>query len=59
MNIKNEGLRILKKQKIKIISNDDDVVWTAINAFGDDVRLLNHTIQEQFLMNYESTAIRQ
>ena len=59
MNIKNEGLRILKKQKIKIISNDDDVVWITINAFGEDVRLLNHKIQEQSLMNYESTAFRQ
>ena len=55
VNIKNEGLKILEDNNIKIISEEnDDVVGTTINAFGEDVRLLNLAIEEQSLMNYES-----
>ncbi|MBD3227471.1 MAG: transposase [Candidatus Lokiarchaeota archaeon] len=38
-NIKQEGKRILRKNNIKIIRNNDTVVGTTVNAFGEDVRL--------------------
>jgi len=61
INIKDEGLRILKDKNITIIKSlNDTTVGTTVNAFGEDVRLLNHQpIQEQSLMNYESTVFRQ
>ena len=53
-NIKKEGLKILKKNSIKIM-NIDYAVGTTVNAFGEDVRL---SLGEQFSMNYESTTFR-
>ena len=39
INLRNEGIRLLKEKNITIISNDDDTVGTTgIQAFGDHVR---------------------
>ena len=54
INIKQEGVNILKKNNITIIHNDY-AVGTTVNAFGEDVRL---SLGEQFSMNYESTTFR-
>jgi len=54
INIKKEGVKILKKNNITIIHNDY-AVGTTVNAFGEDVRL---SLGEQFSMNYESTTFR-
>ncbi len=54
INIKKEGVNILKKNNITIIHNDY-AVGTTVNAFGEDVRL---SMGEQFSMNYESTTFR-
>ena len=56
INIRNEGLRDLKKQQdITIISNTNVAVGTTVNAFGEDVRLM---LGQQFSMNYESKPLR-
>ncbi len=54
LNIRNEGLRLLKEKRIKIISHNDAAIGTTVNAFGEDVRL---SLGEQFSMNYESNAL--
>ena len=54
LNIKKEGVKILKKNNNTIIHNDY-AVGTTVNAFGEDVRL---SLGEQFSMNYESTTFR-
>ena len=54
LNIKKEGVTILKKNSITIM-NTDYAVGTTVNAFGEDVRL---SLGEQFSMNYESTIFR-
>jgi len=58
VNLKNEGIRNLKENNIMIINNDETTVGTTVDAFGENVRLLDQEIQEQFSMNYESTTIR-
>jgi len=58
VNIRNEGIRILKENNIKIFNNDETTVGTTVDAFGENVRLLDREIQEQFSMNYESTTFR-
>jgi putative transposase len=55
LNIKKEGLKILKKNNITIMKNDY-TVGTTVNAFGEDVRL---SLGEQFSMNYESIPFRE
>jgi len=54
LNIKKEGIKILKKNCITIMNNDY-AVGTTVNAFGEDVRL---SLGEQFSMKYESTNFR-
>ena len=54
LNIKKEGVKILRKNGITIMNNDY-AVGTTVNAFGEDVRL---SLGEQFSMNYESTTFR-
>ena len=54
LNIKKEGVKILKKNCITIM-NTDYAVGTTVNAFGEDVRL---SLGEQFSMNYESITFR-
>ncbi len=53
LNIKKEGVKILKKNCITIMNNDY-AVWTTVNVFGENVRL---SLGEQFSMNYESTTL--
>ncbi len=53
-NIRNEGMKSLKKENITIINTNDNAVGTTVNAFGEDLRL---SLGEQFLMNYESIAL--
>ena len=52
INIKKEGLRILKENNITIIRNNDMAVGTTVSAFGEEVRLM---LGQHFSMNYEST----
>ena len=54
-NIRNEGVRLLQKLDVTIITDNDSTVGTTVNAFGEDVRLM---LGQQFSMNYESTAFR-
>ena len=58
VNLRNEGIRNLKENNIMIINNDETTVGTTVDAFGENVRLLDQKIQEQFSMNYESTTFR-
>jgi putative transposase len=58
VNLRNEGIRNLKENNITIINNDETTVGTTVDAFGENVRLLDQEIQEQFSMNYESTTFR-
>lgn len=58
VNLRNEGTRILKENNITIVNNDETTVGTTVDAFGENVRLLDQEIQEQFSMNYESTTFR-
>jgi len=58
VNLRNEGKRILKENNITIINNDETAVGTTVDAFGENVRLLDQEIQEQFSMNYESTTFK-
>ncbi len=54
INIKKEGLNCLKNNHIKII-NDDDAAGTAVDAFGEDIRLM---LYQQSSVNYESPPFR-
>ena len=54
-NIRTEGIKQLEEKFITLISDNDTVVGTTINAFGEDVRLM---LGQQFSMNYESTPLR-
>jgi len=56
VNLRNEGIRILKEKNIKIINNDETTVGTTVDAFGENVSLLDQEIQERISMNYESTT---
>ena len=58
VNLRNEGIRNLKENNITIINNDETTVGTTVDAFGENVRLLDQEIQEQFSMNYESTTFK-
>lgn len=57
INIKKEGVQILKNNNITIMNNDY-AVGTTVKAFGENVSLLDREIQEQFSMNYESNTFR-
>ena len=54
-NIRTEGIKQLEENTITLISDNDTVVGTTMNAFGEDVRLI---LGQQFSMNYESTPLR-
>jgi putative transposase len=54
LNIKKEGVKILKKNSITIMNNEY-AVGTTVNAFREDVRL---SLGEQFSMKYESATFR-
>ncbi|MBA7517052.1 hypothetical protein ES705_09102 [subsurface metagenome] len=58
VNLRNEGIRNLKENNITIINNNETTVGTTVDAFGENVRLLDQKIQEQFSMIYESTIFR-
>jgi len=58
VNLRNEGIRILKENNITIVNNDETTIGTTVDAFGENVRLLDREIQEQFSMNYESTTFK-
>ena len=58
VNLRKEGIRSLKENDITIISRYDTTVGTTVDAFGENVRLLDREIQEQFSMNYESTTFK-
>lgn len=53
INIRSNGLEILKGNHIKIIKNNDRTVGTTEFAFGEDVRLIN----QQFLRKKEATCL--
>ena len=55
INIKKEGVRLLKEKNITIINSNDTTVGTTVDAFGEDVRLMFH---QQSPMNYESPPFR-
>ncbi len=54
INIRREGLRILRENNSTIIFNKDSTVGTTFNTFGEDVRLM---LDQRSLMNYESIAL--
>ena len=58
VNLRNEGIRILKQNNITIVNKDEITVGTTVDAFGENMRLLDQEIQEQFSMNYESITFR-
>jgi len=59
INIKNEGLRILREKKITVISNDNTTVGATGLASGENVRLVNQLvlITQQFSMKEESISL--
>ena len=59
INIKNEGMRILKEKNIKVIFNDDTTVGATGLASGENVRLANQLllITQLFSMKEESISL--